>query len=508
MRRITRIEAFAGAAALALSICSIAHAQQAQPAVPQLTEAEIAASPAARRLKELLEVLNRGDAAALNAYVLANGVDAAKRPPGPAALPLVGQLLDLQRRSRGLDLVRIAMVENNGAIAVVRNRLTGDEQALSIKVEPQAPHRIAGLAGAPPAVTSSLVRTVPAAPTEKAKLQHIGSYLKRLSDADVFSGVVLIARDGKPVFSQAYGYADREKKIPNKVDTAFNIASMGKFMTSLAIGQLVEQGKLSYDDPLSKFVPDYPDAESAKKIKIKHLLSQTSGLGDFLGPAFFNSADKARDVKSYMSVAEKKPLNFEPGAKWGYTNLGYVLLGRVIEVVTGQDYYEYMGKQVFAPAGMKKSWFPHFDRDAVKMAYPYEIDYAGDRLQFVNWQGKPFRRGSPAGDGISSATDILKLDNALRAGRIVKPDTFRLHASPKPELKSPIYGYGYATKARMANRPLVGHGGNLQGACTEYGRLIDTPYTLILLSNNTMNGCMSVVGKILQVLTPTQAPAL
>ena len=126
--------------------------------------------------------------------------------------------------------------------------------------------------------------------TEQERLQEIGSYLKRMGDADIFSGAIVIARDGKPVFAQAYGYADREKKIPNTVDTPFLLGSMNKLFTGLAIGQLVEQGKLSYEDPLAKFLPDFPDPESARKIKIKHLLSHTSGLGDYLGTQAYRDA--------------------------------------------------------------------------------------------------------------------------------------------------------------------------------------------------------------------------
>jgi hypothetical protein len=281
--------ALAGAAALALFVGSGAHAhQQAQGVPPAPTEAEIVASPAVKRLKELLEVVNSGDAAALKAYIVTNGVDVMKLQAGSGVnpllsgteLPLIGRVLDLYRRSRGLDFVRVARVENGGAIAVVRDKITGYEQALSVTVEPRAPHRITGLPKVPFPILVSLARP-PAAPSEQVRLQQIGSYLKRLADADTFSGVVVIARAGKPVFSRAYGFADRGRKIPNTLSTPFLVASVSKLFTGLAIGQLVEQGKLSYDDPLSKFLPDFPDRESAKKIKIKHLLSHTAGLGDY-----------------------------------------------------------------------------------------------------------------------------------------------------------------------------------------------------------------------------------
>jgi hypothetical protein len=117
------------------------------------------------------------------------------------------------------------------------------------------------------------------------------------------------------------------------------------------------------------------------------------------------------------------------------------------------------------------------------------------------------RRGGPPGGGIASAPDLLRLGKAMNAGRFVKPETLRLHASAKPELASPNYGYAFKVGARMAKRPLIGHGGNASGQCTEFGALTDTPYTIVVLSNLTGGTCMSVTGKILQVLQPTKTPA-
>ena len=292
------------------------------------------------------------------------------------------------------------------------------------------------------------------------------------------------------MFAQAYGYADREKKIPNTVDTPFLLGSMNKLFTGLAIGQLVEQGKLSYDDPLAKFLPDFPDPESAKKIRIKHLLSHTSGLRRGLSrdpglPA--TMLDRLTTVKALVDTFERKPPAFEPGTKWAYSNMGFVLLGRVIEIVTGQDYYDYMQKNVFAPAGATSASFPLLPKNGVAvvpMAYPYEsaLDSEHARLSFQNKLGKEFRRGSPAGNSIVSALDLIKLSNAMHAGRIVKPETFRLHSSPKPELGSPNYGYGFIAGPYLG-RPFVGHNGSALGQCTEFGELRDTPYTIVVLSN-------------------------
>ena len=436
------LRAFAGAAALALSLATVAHAQQqpqAQPDTAPMTEVQTAG---VKRVKEMIEALNSGDYATIRAYF-----DAQSDPNGFA------NALGRYHLSRGYDLLRVELVPDRGDLVagIVRNRITGDEDYLAVRIEPQAPHRIALFqARVPDEVAASwkLKPVTSTAVTEKERLQEIGSYLKRMGDADIFSGAIVIARDGKPVFAQAYGYADREKKIPNTVDTPFLLGSMNKLFTGLAIGQLVEQGKLSYEDPLAKFLPDFPDPESARKIKIKHLLSHTSGLGDYLGSqAYRDALDRMVTAKARVDIFARTPPAFEPGTKWAYSNIGYELLGRVIEIVTGQDYYDYMQKYVFAPAGATSASFPLLPKNGVAvvpMAYPYAFTSSKGTLKdFENKLGVMFRRGSAAGNSIVSALDLIKLSNAMHDGRIVKPETLRLHSSSKPELGSTSYGYGF-----------------------------------------------------------------
>ena len=496
-----RVGAFAGAVALALSLATVAHTQQKAPDAAPMTDVQAAG---VKRVNEMIVALNSGDYATIRAYF-----DAQSDPNG------FQNALGQYRLSRGFDLVRVELVPNRGDLVagIVRNRITGDEGYLAVRIEPQAPHRIILFqARVPDEVAASwkLKLVTSTAATEEERLQEIGAYLKRMGDADLFWGTIVIARDGKPVFAQAYGYADREKKIPNTLDTPFLLASMNKLFTGLAIGQLVEQGKLTYEDPLSKFLPDFPDPESAKKVKIKHLLSHTSGLAREGAPIVPSSIDRPTTVKAMIETFERKPPAFEPGTKHSYSNIGFVLLGRVIEAISGQDYYDYMHKHVFAPAGATTASFPLLPKDgvaAVGMAYPYESALDSEnRLSFESQLGKYGRRGSPAGDGVASALDILRLSNAMRAGRIVRPETFRLHSSGKPELGSPGYGYGFIAGPYLG-RPFVGHNGRSFGHCTEFGELRDTPYTIVVLSNLGMYGCRPVTQRILRVLRPSEAPA-
>jgi CubicO group peptidase (beta-lactamase class C family) len=521
LKRITTggLVAFAGAAALALSM-AMAAVTQAQPAEPDPASLTDVQKTSLKRLKEWLAVVNTGDVASIVSYLKTNTVKKpVSGPPGPpGSAPRTSEDMAIMtslgryQASNGLDLVRVTTGPDGAVVGIVRNRMTGDEEVAAVRVEPEAPHQIISIQGGfSPQVmaTFGLRRADSDAVTEPERLQEIGSYLKRMG-AHNFSGAVVIARDGQPVFAEAYGYADHEKKIPNTVDTPFLLGSMNKLFTGLAIGQLVEQSKLSYEDPLSKFLPDYPDAESAAKIRIKHLLSHTSGLGNpnFGMSADADALDRQITVQAILDEFERKPLEFEPGTKWVYTNLGFVLLGRVIEVVTRQDYYDYMQKHIFAPGGATSASFPLLPRSGLAvlpMALPYEREWDFKNLRggYLNQLGKRFRRGNPAFSGIVSALDLIKLSNAVQAGRIVKPETFRLHSSAKPELSATNYGYGYGTT--RYGRPFVGHGGNLAGQCTEFGELKDTPYTIVVLSNVTINTCRDVTARILRVLRPSAA---
>jgi D-alanyl-D-alanine carboxypeptidase len=494
------LSVFASATALALSLATVAHTQQA-PGTAQMTDVQAAG---VTRIKEMIEALNTGDYAKIRDYFATQG-----DPNGFV------NALGRYHLSRGYDLLRVELVPGRGDLVagIVRNRITGDEDYLAARIESQAPYRILlfqARVADDVAASWKLTPATSAAVTEEERLREIGTYLKRVSDADLFWGTIVIARDGKPVFAQAYGYANHEKKILNTLDTPFLLASMNKIFTGLAIGQLVEQGKLTYDDPLSKFIPDFPDPESAKKIRIKHLLSHTSGLAREGSPLESSSIERPTTVKAMIETFERKPLEYEPGTKHTYSNIGFVLLGRVIETVSGQDYYDYMQKHVFAPAGATTASFPLLPKDGVAvvpMAYPYESALDSEnRLSFQSQLGKYGRRGSPAGDAVASALDILRLSNAMRAGRIVKPETFRLHSSGKPELTSPIYGYGIIAGPYLG-RPFVGHNGRSFGHCTEFGELRDTPYTVVVLSNLGMYGCRQVTQRLLRELRPSAPPA-
>jgi CubicO group peptidase (beta-lactamase class C family) len=175
---------------------------------------------------------------------------------------------------------------------------------------------------------------------------------------DQFSGAVLIARAGQPVFQQAYGYADREQKIPNTLETKFIFGSMAKMFTDVAVMQLVQAGKIQLDDTVAKHLPDYPNKEVAAAT-IHQLLTHTGGTGDVFGPEFGARRRELKEHKDYVALYGERAPRFPPGSRFEYSNYGMVLLGRIIEVASGQSYYDYVRDHILTPAGIVRithSW--------------------------------------------------------------------------------------------------------------------------------------------------------
>ena len=187
---------------------------------------------------------------------------------------------------------------------------------------------------------------------EAKAIAGVEAVLRRMVAEDRFSGAVLVAKDGQVLFSHAYGSADRKRGIPNTLRTRFRIGSMNKMFTAVAILQLVEAGKVELTAPLGKYLTDYPNQDVATKVTIHHLLTHTGGTGDIFGPDFDAHRKELRTLADYVELYGKRGLEFEPGSSWSYSNYGFILLGVVIEKVTGQSYYDYVQAHIYKRAGM------------------------------------------------------------------------------------------------------------------------------------------------------------
>jgi CubicO group peptidase (beta-lactamase class C family) len=263
---------------------------------------------------------------------------------------------------------------------------------------------------------------------------------------------------------------------------------MSKMFTAVAIGQLVERGQLSFDDPLSKFVPQFPNEEAANKIQIKHLLSHSAGLGMWWGPRYQDSAKNFRTIDEMLAWAaeDEKATQFEPGSQFKYSNTGFVVLGKVIEVVTGQSYHNYVREHIFKPAGMDDTDCCAREIAGAQFAtgYARTFDERGTPLYRSN-AAMLGTRGGPHGGGYSTAANLLKFSDALRSGKLLKPDTVAVLLSAKPELGATEYGYGFDLSEA---RGTAGHGGGSQGISNNFEMFLDSGWTAVVLSNYTMPG--------------------
>jgi CubicO group peptidase (beta-lactamase class C family) len=281
-------------------------------------------------------------------------------------------------------------------------------------LEDQEPYRI------------SLMGIEPVASTPNfTEMSDLKKYLEAQTVAGNFSGVVLIAKSNKPLLREAFGLASKRYQVPNNLNTKFNIGSINKIFTKVAIYQLYEKKKIDFDDPVGRYLTGLSD-ELAEKVTIRHLLEHRSGLGHYWNEAYESSFAKLRSVSDYVKLVKDQPFDFEPGSRQQYSNSGYVLLGAVVEQVSGVDYYEYIRKNIYSPAGMTSSDHYELDRPEENLATGY-TNHNPDGSE-----GEGYKRnntyfslkGSPAGGGYSTVYDLWKFDEALKTGALFSnPDS-------------------------------------------------------------------------------------
>jgi CubicO group peptidase (beta-lactamase class C family) len=434
-------------------------------------------SPAVRRAKEFARLIDSGNRAELRIYAKDNFAPEFLKLPMERHLDFLSSVHD---STRGVDFHSVQEEIAGAATLLLKARLTGDWLALTVAVESEAPYRIVGIGlrpPKPPASADSVKRL-----SDQQVAEELKALMDKLAAADVFSGAVLLAKDGVPVFKGAYGMANKDFNAPNRIDTKFNLGSMNKMFTAVSIAQLVERGKLSFEDPLSKFLPDFPDPEAARKIKIKHLLTHTAGLGGYFSKQWMESSRALyRTVDDMMKrAAADEKLLFEPGSRWQYSNTGMLVLGKVIEKVTGQSYYDYVRDNITKPAGMVNTGCFELDKVNPNLAVGYEKEFTDDGVGFTNNIFEHVLRGGPQGGGYSTVEDLLKFDIALRSNKLIGAEYVKQLLSAKPELNSPGYGFGFSIDSK---EQIAGHGGGFTGISSNLDMFLGTGWTAVVLSN-------------------------
>lgn len=298
------------------------------------------------------------------------------------------------------------------------------------------------------------------------------------SEAAGFSGVALIGRGDTIEVEMAFGLAGPVGSQQNATNTRFNLGSINKTFTAIAIAQLLEQGRLGLDDALIKHLPEYPDKDAARRISIRQLLTHRSGVAQFMRADFGDVS-----VAAMTKIVGDEPLAFEPGARQVYSNGGYVLLGRVIEIVSGKTYSEYVNDHVYRPAGMVASGFYRDGDRRDNIALP--VTAAGAMRGAQPGMGSPsagLRTGNSAGGGYSTAADLFRFARALCSGRLLNP-TMTRYVLDGTFAEDPKWGFALREQIVGRHR-FLGNGGGAPGVNAEFRFEPQGEYTVVVLSNS------------------------
>jgi len=303
--------------------------------------------------------------------------------------------------------------------------------------------------------------------------EKIDQVMQKYIEFDQFSGTVLLAKDGEVIYAKAFGEANKSFGIQNKIDTKFNIASMGKMFTGVSIFQLEESGKLDVNDPVIKYLKNFPLGD---KITIYHLLSHTSGLGSYMRhPNYRADRNGFKKIDDLLPIIYEQELEFDtPGERFSYSNSGMIILGAIIEKLTGQSYTDYITKNILEPAKMHDTEMKFGDEVVQNRATGYMKSISG------KFHNNYFKSSPPFSDGgiLSTVGDILKFDQALYGSILI-------NNSSKEKMFTALkvtYGLAFQVEERQGNK-VVGHSGGAPGISTCFSRYLKDKYTIIALSN-------------------------
>lgn len=356
--------------------------------------------------------------------------------------------------------------------------------------------------------------------------RDIQSNFHQLCKTQQFSGVILIAEQGKIILEDACGIANRNFQIPNNVNTKFNLGSVGKLFTSVAIAQLVQQHKITLDTSICKIIPDWVNDKRACAITIQQLLIHAAGLGSYMNDQHWKLG---ADSGLYVHVADYRPLIqsdkllFNPGSSQSYSNNGYILLGAIIEAITHKNYNDYLQENIFSKADMKNTGLFRLDEIVENQSVGYSKTCIKNQCQWKNNNYEVAFSGSPAGGAYSTAEDLFRFTQSLPQHRLLN-DAFSNEVlssqivSPSQNItvkKLKIDGmdifervspYGYALAwnkygfAVWENPILLGHTGGGPGTCALLATSPDNQYTIVILSNIDGPGMIILYKKIREAL--------
>jgi CubicO group peptidase (beta-lactamase class C family) len=377
--------------------------------------------------------------------------------------------LHVRKESGGFTLLKVASDDGSNLDAIVAD---AGEAFLGVSVHLRSVDPIKVTSITIHGVTTSTEGLVPYFSNDSELVSGAVSKADALAASDQFSGSVLIARKEKILLQRAWGFADRSTHSPNTVDTEFCLGSMNKMFTAVAILQLVQAGKLSLDATLSEYWKDYPNQELARKVKVRELLNNTAGTGDIFTAEFNDHRLDIRTLDDYVRLYGRRSLEFEPGTRSRYSNYGFLLLGVLIEKLSGRSYYDYVREHIFVPAGMT-----HTDsQPEIDKVSSHAIGYMpGQHGWTPNTDTLPWR-GTSAGGGYSTVGDLFRFSEALLGGRLIESKL--LQQANTEQFPASHYGYGF-----IVDDGFFGHSGAAPGINSELRIYPESGYIVVALSN-------------------------
>jgi CubicO group peptidase (beta-lactamase class C family) len=465
------------------------------PAQPRTTTepgpTTIPGTAAGRALAEWLRVYNLGHPDTLlhfaqRAYAAS---ELAARPP-----EAIARGHRLWRQNYGtFELLRVDTAFEYAIDAIVRQAATSAIGKVYVEVDTAAPHGITGVFLLP------FMRPPPDLVHVRGRddaeiVAELQSYAAALAERDVWSGTIVVQRGDAVLFSGAYGQARRNPRVANSLDTRFELASLSKLFTAVAIAQLVERGKLRFESTIAELLPDYPNRHTAPRITVHHLLTHTSGLPDFYRNRKIRQYENSiRSLTDYWPTFAMDSLWSTPGERHDYSNSNYIVLGNIIERVGGMLFEDYVQKHIFDVAGMTSTCY--CEPTAERRATPYSKYTAGfgpsRRAMPDGWVEVPItarRPGAPVGGGISTAADIARFGASMLADRLVSGAMREQMWTSYARMDGDgTRGYGFELYDWYGTQ-FVGHGGNFWGVMSQVDIYPSTGHIVVVLSNNDASG--------------------
>ena len=449
------------------------------PAAQAAPAARPATGPAERQFRAWLAAFNAGDRAAYGAFL---------REQFPSRAPRLDGDIDFLQRTGGFDLRKVEQVTPTSITCLLQERAWEQVARAVLEVESAAPHRIVRLG-------VNLAPRPPDLPVRRLGVAELAAAVRAKVDAQAaagrFQGAALVARRGAVIYSGAAGAADREAGTPNTLDTKFRMGSMNKMFTATAILQSVQSGKVRLDAPIGTYLENYPNRDVATKVTVHHLLTHTGGTGDIFGSEFDANRLTLKTLDDYVALYGKRGLAFEPGSRWEYSNYGFLLLGVIIERVSGQSYYDYVRDHIFRPAGMSGSGSEPEEPPVAGRAKGYMREGAA---WVPNTATLPYR-GTSAGGGYTTVGDLLRFATAITGNRLLDASHTALLTTGKVATpRGDQYAYGFIENVEGGVRSF-GHGGGAPGMNGDLRIYPDSGYVVAALAN-TGSGASEVVAWI------------